>query len=44
VLAAKAKFYRTVFAPLDDTLIQVLIKAAQDILAFEATGARSARR
>jgi DNA-binding MarR family transcriptional regulator len=44
VLAAKAKIYRTVFAPLDETLIQVVFKAAQDILAFEATTARSARR
>lgn len=43
VLAAKAKFYRTVFAPLDDTLIQMLIQTAQDILTFEATGAKPAR-
>jgi DNA-binding MarR family transcriptional regulator len=44
VLTAKAKFYRTVFAPLDDTLIQVLLNAAQDILAFEAAAPQSNRR
>jgi DNA-binding MarR family transcriptional regulator len=44
VLGAKAKFYRTVFAPLDDAFIQVLFKAAQDVLAFEATATKSARR
>jgi DNA-binding MarR family transcriptional regulator len=43
VLAAKAKFYRAAFAPLDDSRIHLLLKAAQDILAFEATGTRSAR-
>jgi len=42
VLAAKTEFYRTVFAPLDDAFLQKLFKAAQNILAFEAT--RSARR
>jgi len=44
VLAAKPKFYRTAFAPLDDKVIQVLLKAAQDILTFETTRAKSARR
>jgi len=44
VLAGKAKFYRAVFAPLDDASIQALLKAAQDVLAFEATGAKSTRR
>jgi DNA-binding MarR family transcriptional regulator len=44
VLAAKTKFYRMAFAPLDDTLIQVLLKAAQDVLAFEASRAKSVRR
>lgn len=44
VLAAKAKFYRTVFAPLDDASLQELFKAAQDILAFEAAAAKSALR
>jgi DNA-binding MarR family transcriptional regulator len=44
VLAAKTKFYRTVFAPLDDARIQTLIRTAQDILAPEATAARSTRR
>ena len=42
VLAAKTEFYRTVFAPLDDAFLQKLFKAAQNILAFEAT--MSARR
>jgi DNA-binding MarR family transcriptional regulator len=44
VLAAKPKFYRTVLAPLDDALIQVVLKAAQDILAFEAARPKAARR
>jgi|SRR5271170_2236178 DNA-binding MarR family transcriptional regulator len=44
VLTEKAKFYRTVFAPLDDAFVHALIKAAQDVLAFDANGARSARR
>jgi DNA-binding MarR family transcriptional regulator len=44
VLAAKAKFYRTVFAPLDDAAVQALLNAARDILTFEATRAKSARR
>jgi len=44
VLAAKTKFYRTVFAPLDDTRIQAVFNAAQDILAFEASGTKSAHR
>src|SRR5580704_2815166 len=35
VLAAKTKFYRMAFAPLDDTLIEAVLKAARDILAFE---------
>jgi DNA-binding MarR family transcriptional regulator len=44
VLTARATVYRTVFAPLDDAVIQSLIKAAQDFLAFEAAGANPARR
>jgi DNA-binding MarR family transcriptional regulator len=44
VLAAETKFYRTVFAPLDDTRIQAVFNAAQDILAFEASGTKSAHR
>ena len=44
VLAEKTKFYRTVFAPLDDALIQVLFRAARDVLAFESTAAEPARR
>ena len=44
VLASKAKFYRTVFAPLDDTMIQMMLKAAQDILAFDTTRANPIRR
>jgi DNA-binding MarR family transcriptional regulator len=32
VLAEKTKFYRTVFAPLDDAFIQALFKAAKTIL------------
>jgi MarR family transcriptional regulator, organic hydroperoxide resistance regulator len=43
VLTSKAKFYRTVFAPLDDTFMQALFKAAQTVLAFEAAR-RTARR
>jgi MarR family transcriptional regulator, 2-MHQ and catechol-resistance regulon repressor len=33
-LAVKARVYRSVFAPLNDTLIQVLFQAAQDIFDF----------
>ncbi|MFZ0283736.1 MAG: MarR family winged helix-turn-helix transcriptional regulator [Terriglobales bacterium] len=44
VLAARARFYRTVFAPLDETTIQMLLKAAQDVLSFEATRTKPARR
>jgi DNA-binding MarR family transcriptional regulator len=44
VLAAKTKFYRTVFAPLDDALIAVVLGAAQDILAFEAADAKPVPR
>jgi DNA-binding MarR family transcriptional regulator len=44
VLTAKAKFYRTVFAPLDDAFIQALFKAAQVVLVFEATRSKPARR
>jgi DNA-binding MarR family transcriptional regulator len=44
VLAAKPKFYRTVLAPLDDAHIHMVLKAAQDILAFEATRPKAARR
>jgi DNA-binding MarR family transcriptional regulator len=43
-LAGKAKFYHTVFAPLDDAFLQSLFKAAQDILAFEPNATRSSRR
>jgi DNA-binding MarR family transcriptional regulator len=44
VLSAKAKFYRTVFAPLDDGFLEALFKAAQGVLAFEANAAKSSRR
>ena len=37
VLNDKTKFYRTVFAPLDDASIQEVFKAAQTVLAFEST-------
>jgi DNA-binding MarR family transcriptional regulator len=44
VLAGKARFYRTVFAPLDNTFVQALLKAAQDLLAFEANRSKAVRR
>lgn len=43
-LAAEARVCRTVFAPLDDAFVQALIKAVQDVLAFEAAGGRAVRR
>jgi DNA-binding MarR family transcriptional regulator len=39
-LTEKAKFYRTVFAPLDDAFIQALFKAAKTILSDAETAAR----
>jgi DNA-binding MarR family transcriptional regulator len=44
VLASKTKFYRAVFAPLDDALIRELFKAAQVLLAFEAAGIKATRQ
>lgn len=40
----RAKFYRTVFAPLDDTFIQAVFKSAKTILSFEAAAAKPFRR
>lgn len=39
----RAKFYRTVFAPLDDTSIQTIFRAAQTILGFQASAAARSR-
>jgi DNA-binding MarR family transcriptional regulator len=44
VLANKAKFYRTVFAPLEDAIIQDVLQAAQRVLAFETNQSKSVRR
>jgi MarR family transcriptional regulator, transcriptional regulator for hemolysin len=44
VLAGKAKFYRTVFAPLDNAVVRTLLKAAQDLLAHEAVRSKTAGR
>jgi DNA-binding MarR family transcriptional regulator len=44
VLASKSKFYRAVFAPLDDSFIEELFQAAQTLLRFEASQARTPRR
>jgi MarR family transcriptional regulator, transcriptional regulator for hemolysin len=40
----RAKFYRTVFAPLDDISIQAVFKAANTILSFETPAARRSRQ
>ena len=44
VLAAKTKFYSSVFAPLDAERIHTIFQAAQDILAFDAHRSRTTRR